>query len=108
MKSLMQGDQGVKWCPGCKDFLDPDLFHKDVRRPDGMQVYCKKCRNAKYYQTVNTPNPEMIVFVKTEYPSRGSVPEAQRAQYDVWVRAGMAIVVVTPRKKRIKWEDILD
>jgi len=102
----MQGEQGVKWCPGCKDFLEPDQFHSDKRRPDGKQVYCKKCRNAKYYKATRAPQPELLVFVKTEYPSRGCVQEAQRAQYDVWAKGGMDIVVVTPRKKRVRWQEL--
>lgn len=42
----------MKVCYKCKKQLSLEHFHKNARRPDGLQNYCKSCakiRNAEYY-----------------------------------------------------------
>jgi hypothetical protein len=103
MNTFMSGEHGIKWCPGCKNFLELERFTKDVGRPDQKQVYCKKCRSAQYKASKWSQVPEYTKHVTTEYPSRGCVPEAQRALFDEYHKAGVAVVVVTPSGREIDW-----
>lgn len=43
----------VKICKGCKIEYDKNIFGKDIRKPDGLRLYCPNCikeRNKIYYQ----------------------------------------------------------
>jgi hypothetical protein len=44
--------EGQKWCPGCQDFLLPDLFSVSKSKKDGLKAHCKGCDskvNSKFY-----------------------------------------------------------
>jgi hypothetical protein len=43
----------MKKCSRCQETLPESSFHKDRRNKDGLQVYCKECRNVadgKWYK----------------------------------------------------------
>lgn len=33
----------TKVCSKCKQALPVSMFHKNIKRPDGLQTYCKEC-----------------------------------------------------------------
>jgi hypothetical protein len=37
----------MKTCPTCKVTKPLTEFHKDCQKPDGLRLYCKKCKNAR-------------------------------------------------------------
>lgn len=37
----------MKYCPKCKEIKSFDLFNKNKKNKDGLQVYCISCRNVR-------------------------------------------------------------
>jgi hypothetical protein len=42
-----EGDRAKKYCPGCEEILDRDLFYPSKERYDGRTSRCKQCHNFK-------------------------------------------------------------
>lgn len=42
-----QLSKGMKWCSGCKQWVDRSYFIKDCTRVDGLSTKCKNCTHVK-------------------------------------------------------------
>ena len=94
----------MKWCPSCKNFSDN--FGKDKHRPDGFASFCRPCRSKRYKAAKASPD-DVIYWVATEYPNRGSIPENLRGQFDSLTTSGTPVYIETPSGKRTPWTKCL-
>lgn len=44
---MEQINKGLKWCSGCKKFIDRNYFISDKSRVDGLSTKCKDCTRVK-------------------------------------------------------------
>lgn len=57
--------EGIKKCPTCNTFLDTKkYFNSDQRSPDGLQCYCKGCKELQRYRGFSTFNGFMANLLR--------------------------------------------
>jgi 5-methylcytosine-specific restriction endonuclease McrA len=79
----------LKFCPSCETKKLLSEFGKSKHRPDGLTVYCKKCRNRKARESYNS-DPELRARkyqkIRERYESDPTAHEGQLKRQRRWYR----------------------